>query len=75
MRRGVEAGYGPDFMDSYLMGQFPELDFGPIMAIFEARRDRERDKFLRAVCNGGNPAPEVWTPLPETCEGYIEPGS
>ena len=75
MRRGIEAGYGRDFLDAYLMGQFPELDFGPIMALFEARRDVERDKFLKAVCNGGNPAPEVWTPLPATCEGYVEAGS
>ncbi|MEE8371316.1 MAG: hypothetical protein V3R73_04145 [Sphingomonadales bacterium] len=74
MRRGVEAGYGPDFMDDYIMKQFPDLDFAPIMAIFEARRDVERDKFLKAVCNGENPAPEAWTPAPETCEGYVEAG-
>ena len=74
MRRGIEAGYGPDFMDTYLMGTFPDLDFGPVMAPFEARRERERDRFLQAVCNDGNPAPEVWTPLPSTCEGYIETG-
>ncbi len=45
------------------------------MAIFEERKVRERDKFLGAVCNDGNPAPEVWTPLPETCAGYTEAGS
>ncbi len=72
MRRAVEAGYGPDYVDHYLMERFADLDFGPIMTIFEARRDVERDKFLKAVCNGANPAPEAWTPRPETCEGYVE---
>ncbi|MEE8370677.1 MAG: hypothetical protein V3R73_00920, partial [Sphingomonadales bacterium] len=74
LRRGIEAGQGPDFFDDYLMKRFPDLDFGPIMAIFEARRDVERDKFLTAVCNGENPAPEAWTPAPETCEGYVGAG-
>ncbi len=63
--------YGFGFDDQYLISQFPEIDFGPVIAAFEARRDPERDKFLRAVCNDGKPAPEVWTPLPETCEGYV----
>ena len=70
MRRGIEAGYGPDYVDTYVMGKFPNLDFAPMMELFEARRDRERDKFLTVVCNDGNPAPEAWTPAPETCEGY-----
>ncbi|MEE8371194.1 MAG: hypothetical protein V3R73_03530 [Sphingomonadales bacterium] len=72
LRRGVEAGYGPNFMDDYVMKQFPDLDFAPILAIFEARRDVERGKFLTAVCNGENPAPEIWTPSPETCEGHVK---
>ncbi|MCH8203329.1 MAG: hypothetical protein IH996_09510 [Proteobacteria bacterium] len=72
LRRAVEAGYGPDYVDTHLMERFADLDFAPIMTLFEARRERERDKFLKAVCNGANPAPEAWTPLPATCEGYIE---
>jgi TolB-like protein len=75
MQSSVEAGYGPDYMDTYLMRRFSDLDFDPVMASFEARRERERDKFLKAVCNDGNPAPEVWTPLPSTCAGHIEAGS
>ena len=72
LHRAVEAGHGPGYVDYYLMERFADLDFTPIMALFEARRDVERDEFLKAVCNDGNPAPEVWTPQPETCEGYVE---
>lgn len=71
MRRGIEASYGPDFVDYYVMERFADLDFAPVMELFEARKVRERDKFLKAVCNDGNPAPEVWSPLPATCEGYV----
>lgn len=70
LQQAIDGNYAPEFIDYYLMKQFPNLDFAPIMARFEALRDVERDKFLIAVCNDGNPAPEVWTPLPQTCEGY-----
>ena len=46
-------------------------DFAPIRRRFEEKQRVERDKFLGIVCNGGNPAPEVWQPLPETCAGHV----
>ena len=45
--------------------------FAPILAAREAFAAAEREKFLTIVCNGGNPAPEVWTPQPGTCDGYV----
>ncbi|MEE8294998.1 MAG: tetratricopeptide repeat protein, partial [Sphingomonadales bacterium] len=72
MKEAVEAGYAPNFQELYLMSRFPDVDFSPVMAALEEKRATERDKFLKIVCNGGNPAPEAWTPMPKTCEGYVE---
>ena len=64
--------YWPDTIGYYFFKQFPEMDFETIIAPYVAKRDVDKAAFLKIVCNGGNPAPEVWSPLPETCEGFVE---
>ena len=43
--------------------------FVPILAIQEARQQREREKFLAIVCND-SPYEAIWQPQPGTCEAY-----
>ena len=43
--------------------------FDAILATQEARRKREREKFLAIVCND-NPYADFWQPMPETCEDF-----
>ena len=72
IRKGVERGGKLPLYSVHLEPIYADPGFAPIRAAFEAKMAAERGKFLKAVCNGGNPAPEAWTPLPETCEGYVE---
>lgn len=72
LSRTVEQGGMPGSLDDYLMSKFPNVDFRILTALVEDKRRKGRDAFLAIVCNGGNPAPEIWSPLPETCQGHIE---
>ncbi|MCH8203062.1 MAG: hypothetical protein IH996_08145 [Proteobacteria bacterium] len=70
--RGVQNGGLLAFFSVHLEPLYTDPGFAPIRAQYEARSAAERDKFLKAVCNDGNPAPEAWTPMPGTCEDYVE---
>ncbi|MEE8372038.1 MAG: tetratricopeptide repeat protein, partial [Sphingomonadales bacterium] len=70
--KGASRGGKLVLFSVHLEPIYADPGFAPIRADFEARQIAERDKFLAAICNDGNPAPEVWTPAPETCEGYLE---
>ena len=72
LTRALDGGYVPGILDLHLLERFPAIDASALLADHRARMAVERDKFLAIICNGGNPAPEVWTPLPETCQGYVE---
>ncbi|HXV74441.1 MAG TPA: tetratricopeptide repeat protein [Sphingomonadales bacterium] len=71
-RRAVEQGAMPGSLDNYLMSKFPNVDFRTLTALVEDKRTKGRNALLAIICNGGNPAPEIWTPLPETCEGHVK---
>ena len=72
IRQSAARGY----VEPFDFKQFPALYSDPRLAeireMMAATRARERDKFLAVACND-NPAAEVWTPLEETCQGYVRP--
>ena len=73
--QGVSRGGFLALFSVHLEPLYADPGFAPIRAQYEARLAVERDKFLAAVCNGGNPALEVWLPSSKTCEGHVEAGS
>jgi TolB-like protein len=57
----------------YLQELYDDPGFAPIRADQEARRARERNKFLANVCTD-NPYEEVWQPAEGTCERFAVEG-
>jgi len=73
LQEAVSMGFMPFWESKAILNQFPGFDWQSIIAANQERLKGERDTFLAVVCNGGNPAPDVWSPLPETCTNYVKP--
>jgi TolB-like protein len=68
--KAVEDGFFiMPWWEAYLPELFDDPRFAPIRAMQEARRVRERQKFLAIVCND-NPYEAVWQPAEGTCEQF-----
>jgi TolB-like protein len=66
----VNRGYAGFILQPQFAPLTGDPAFATILAAHDALAAAERKKFLALVCNGGNPAPAVWTPGPETCAAY-----
>ncbi len=69
--KAAEDGFFIMPNEAYLQGLYDDPGFAPIRAGQEARRKRERDRFLTIVCND-NPYAAVWQPEEGTCEQFAE---
>jgi len=71
--RAVEDGFFIPPNQAYLQVLYDDPGFAPIRASQEARRDRERERFLDIVCTD-NPYLSVWQPAEGTCEQFAALG-
>ena len=55
----------------YLKGLYSMPGFGAVQEAQQARTERERKIFLGEVC-GDNAYSDVWQPLPESCDVYLQ---
>jgi TolB-like protein/class 3 adenylate cyclase/tetratricopeptide (TPR) repeat protein len=67
--KSVEDGWFIRPREAYLQVLYDDPGFTPIHAAQEARRAREREKFLAVVCTN-NPYETVWQPAEGTCEHF-----
>jgi hypothetical protein len=65
--RAVDNGFFVFPNVAYLQVLRNDPDFAPILAVQQARRKRERDRFLAIVCTD-NPYEAVWQPKEGTCK-------
>lgn len=68
--RAVRDGYHVWSNVAYLQELYDDPGFERIRLAQEARKTRERQRFLTVVCND-NPYADIWQPLEETCEGFF----
>ena len=69
----AENGYLILPNEAYLQALYDDPDFAPILSGQQARRKRERDRFLAIVCTD-NPYEAVWQPEDGTCERFAAEG-
>ena len=67
--RAVADGFYVPQRQAYLQTLYEDPGFAPIRKMQEDRQIREREKFLRIVCND-NPYVVVWQPAESTCESF-----
>jgi adenylate cyclase len=65
--KAVDGGVAIVPEAAFQHAMFDDPGFSPILAVQEARQERERARILDVVCND-NPYAEVWQPMPETCD-------
>ena len=70
LQRAIDDGIHPNFNAPYFRDVEHRPEFRELKNAYIRNMDIERQKVLNIVCND-NPYPEVWTPLPETCEAYL----
>jgi hypothetical protein len=71
--KAVEDGFFIPPSQAYLQVLYDDPGFAPIRASQEARRDRERERFLDIVCTD-NPYLSVWQPAEGTCGRFVAAG-
>ena len=69
LKEAAERGEHFQLNMGFLQDFYEHPGFVPILAIQEARQQREREKLLAIVCID-SPYEAVWQPQPGTCEAY-----
>jgi hypothetical protein len=69
LKQAAERGEYFKLNMGFLQDFYEHPGFVPILAIQEARQQREREKLLAIVCID-SPYEAVWQPQPGTCEAY-----
>jgi TolB-like protein/Tfp pilus assembly protein PilF len=67
VRQAVEEGYYVRLDAPFLEPLVSDPRFEPIRQLQKANVERERNRFLNAVCDQ-NPYEDLWGPSPETCD-------